>query len=35
VLAQEAMQVVALDEVEDVGVLRRELQEELERCLRT
>ena len=34
-LAQEAMQVVALDEVEDVGVLRRELQEELEGCLRT
>ena len=34
-LAQEAMQVVALDEVEDVGVLRRELQEELERRLRT
>ena len=34
-LAQEAVQVVALDEVEDVGVLRRELQEELEGCLRT
>ena len=34
-LAQEAMQVVALDEVEDVGVLRRELQEELEGRLLT